>query len=106
VQDVRLVQCHVGSWDNTVGIATGYMLDGQRVGVRVPVCQDFLLSTSSGPVLGPTQPPKQWVQGALSPGVRRPGFEADHSPPTSVEVKNTWIYTSISPTSLYGAVLN
>jgi hypothetical protein len=38
-------------------------------------------------VLGPTQR-------ALSPGVQRPGHEADHSPPTSADVKNTWIYTS------------
>jgi hypothetical protein len=28
----------------------------------------FILSMSSRPVLGPTQPPIQWVQGALSPG--------------------------------------
>jgi hypothetical protein len=26
--------------------------------------------------------------GALSPGIKRPGREADHSPPTSAEVKN------------------
>jgi hypothetical protein len=33
--------------------------------------------------------------------------EADHSPPTSVDVKNTWIYTYIySPTRLHGVVLN
>jgi hypothetical protein len=57
----------------------------------------FRLSTSSKPVLGPTPPPIQWVPGALSPEVRRPGREADHSPPTSVEVKNTWIYTSTPP---------
>jgi hypothetical protein len=29
------------------------------------------------PVLGPTQSPIQWVQGALSLGVKRPGREAD-----------------------------
>jgi hypothetical protein len=27
------------------------------------------------------------VPGALSPGVKRPGREVDHSPPTSAEVK-------------------
>jgi hypothetical protein len=26
-----------------------------------------------------------------------PGGKADHSPPTSAEVKNTWIYTSTPP---------
>jgi hypothetical protein len=27
-------------------------------------------------------------------GVKRPGREADHSPPSSAEVKNAWSYTS------------
>jgi hypothetical protein len=35
-----------------------------------------------------------WV---LSPGVKWPGRESDHSFPTTAEVKNTWIYTSIPP---------
>jgi hypothetical protein len=30
-------------------------------------------------------------------GAKRPGREADHSPPSSPEVKNTWGYTAISP---------
>jgi hypothetical protein len=42
-------------------------------------------------------PPIQWVPGDLSPGLKRPGREADHSPPTSAEVKKTWIYTLTSP---------
>jgi hypothetical protein len=36
----------------------------------------------------------QWVPGPLSLGIKRPGREADHSPPSSAEVKNTWSYTS------------
>jgi hypothetical protein len=55
----------------------------------------FLLSTSSRPVLGPIQPPIQLVSGTLSPGVKRPGRETDHSSPTIAEVKN--VYTSTSP---------
>jgi hypothetical protein len=47
--------------------------------------------------LRPTQPPIQCVSGALYPGVKRPGREADHSPPTSAEVKKTQIYTSTPP---------
>jgi len=35
-----------------------------------------------------TQPPVQWVAGVLNPGVKRAGREADHSPPSSAEVKN------------------
>jgi hypothetical protein len=46
---------------------------------------------------GATQPSIKWVPGALSPGVKRAGREADHSPPTSAEVKKTWIYTSGPP---------
>jgi hypothetical protein len=29
------------------------------------------------------------------PGVKRPVSEADHSPPSSVEVKNEWSYTFV-----------
>jgi hypothetical protein len=42
---------------------------------------------------------------ALSPGVKRPGREVDHSPPTSAEVKKMWIFTS-TPMRLHGVVLN
>jgi hypothetical protein len=31
------------------------------------------------------------------PGVKRPRREADHSPPTSAEVKKIWIYISTPP---------
>jgi hypothetical protein len=37
------------------------------------------------------------VPAALSLGVKRPGREADHSPPSSAEVKNAWNYTSTPP---------
>jgi hypothetical protein len=47
--------------------------------------------------LGSTQPPIQWVPGTLSLGVKRQRHEADHSLPTSGEVKKMWIYTSTSP---------
>jgi hypothetical protein len=32
--------------------------------------------------------------------------EADHSPPSSAEVKNTWKYTSIPPIRLHDAVVS
>jgi hypothetical protein len=40
----------------------------------------------------------QWV-----PEVKRPGREADHSPPCSAEVKNAWSYTSVR---LHGVMLS
>jgi hypothetical protein len=35
--------------------------------------------------------------GSSSPGIKQSGREADHSPPTSAEVKKMWIYISIPP---------
>jgi hypothetical protein len=57
----------------------------------------FLFITVSRTALGPTQPPIQWIPAALSLGVKRPRHEADYSPPSSAEVKNTWSYTSTPP---------
>jgi hypothetical protein len=51
-------------------------------------------------VPGPTQSPVQVVPGALPPEIKRPGHETDHSPLPSVEFKNTWCYTSITPYTL------
>jgi hypothetical protein len=86
--DEILVIYHViyRSRDSIVGIATGYGLDNWGVGVRVPV-RSRIFSTSSRPALGSTHPHIQWVPGAPSPVVRRPGREANHSPPASAEVK-------------------
>jgi hypothetical protein len=50
--------------------------------VRVPEeAGNFFFTTASRSAMGPNQPPTQWVPGALSLGVKRPGPEADHSPP-------------------------
>jgi len=47
----------------------------------------FLFTTASRTALGSTQPPIQWVPGALSLGVKQLGHEADHSPPSRAKVK-------------------
>jgi hypothetical protein len=47
----------------------------------------FLFTTASRTALEPTQPPIQWVPGALSLGAKRPGREVDHSAPYSSKVK-------------------
>jgi hypothetical protein len=78
----------IKSRDSSVGIATrlraGRSVLGfdSRRGLGI-----FLFTTASRPALGPTQPPVQWVLGAFSLGVDRPGCEADHPPPSSAEVK-------------------
>jgi hypothetical protein len=66
----------------------------QQVIIIIIIIIIILFTTLSRTALGPTQPPIQWVPGALSLGVKRPGREADHSPPFSAEVKNEWSYTS------------
>jgi hypothetical protein len=43
----------------------------------------FVFTTASRMALGPTQLRIQWVPGALSLEIKRPGREADHSPTTS-----------------------
>jgi hypothetical protein len=47
----------------------------------------LLQSTESILTLEPIQPPIQWVRGALSQGVKRPGCEPGLSLPSSAEVK-------------------
>jgi hypothetical protein len=87
------------------GIALSYGRDGRgfesRQGLGI-----FLFTTASRPALGPTQPPIQWVQGPLSLGVKRPGREADHSPPCGTEVKECVEQYSTPPICLHGAVLS
>jgi hypothetical protein len=54
------------------------------------VGNNFHFSMSSRPALGPTQPLSQWVPGALSPGVKWAGREADH--PQSVKHKDNFTF--------------
>jgi hypothetical protein len=68
------------SRDTSVGIVTWF---DSRQGEAI-----FLFFAASVPALGPTQPPIKWIPGALFPGVKRPRREADHSLPSSAEVKN------------------
>jgi hypothetical protein len=75
-------------------------------GVRVSAgAGNFSFTTASRLDLGPTQPPIQWVPGALSLGVKWHGREADHSHPSSADVKNAWSYTSAPPIRIHDVVL-
>jgi hypothetical protein len=44
--------------------------------------------------------------GSFSPGVRRPGREFDHTPPSSADLKNVWSCSFIPSIRLHGAALN
>jgi hypothetical protein len=72
------------SQDGSVGILMDYGLDGQ--GSIFSRGKNFLFSMASRPVLGPTKPHIQWVQGALSPGVKWPGCDPDHSLPFPIHL--------------------
>jgi hypothetical protein len=77
------------SWDSAVGIATGYGLRAGRPKFDSRQEQEiFLYSKESRLALEPTQPPIQWVPGALFWGEKRSGRKADHSPASSAEIKN------------------
>jgi hypothetical protein len=76
------------------GIATGYGLDDQFDSRwRHEFSLLHIVQTGSG--VHPTSY-KNGYRGFF-PGVKRQGREADHSPPTSAEVKKMWFYTSTPP---------
>jgi len=76
------------SWDNSVGVVTGYGLNDWMIrcdswwGLGI-----FIFDPMFRPNLGTSQPPIQWVPGALSLGVKWASHEADCSPPSRAKVK-------------------
>jgi hypothetical protein len=76
---VTLIMSGPGS---SVGIATGYGLDGREIESQWG--RDF--SHLSRPALGPTQPPVYNGYRVFPGGRKRPGRDADPSPPSSAEV--------------------
>jgi hypothetical protein len=74
-------KCEV-EYTSFLSLLCPWRLDGLRAGQpgldsrHGQVC---LFSTMSRLGPGPTKPPVQWVQGALSPGVKRPGREAERT---------------------------
>jgi hypothetical protein len=83
----------------------GYGLDDRWFEYRQAL-GSFLSITASRPARGPTQPPNQWLSGALYLGLKQPESEADYSPPSIAEFKNDWSYTSTPPIRLHGMVLS
>jgi hypothetical protein len=85
------------SWDGAVGTATGNRLTAEgsefepRKGQEVSPLH--VVQTDSG-----AHPASYLMDtGGSFPRVKWTVREADHSPPNSAEVKNTWIYTATPP---------
>jgi hypothetical protein len=77
--------------------------------ISVRVATVILFATASRPTPRPTHPPIQWVQGAISPRIKRSEHEADHSPPSSTDlVQRLRMRGAIPPLPicLYGVVLS
>jgi hypothetical protein len=83
------------SHDSSVDIALDYGLDDRGCRVRFPA-EAGNFSLHHYVQNGSGAHPASYPMGirAVSLGVKRPGYEADHSPPSSAEVKNAWSYTS------------
>jgi hypothetical protein len=84
---------------SVVSIAISCGLDGLGVGFRTPAETRFssLLHVVI-PVLESTQCPIQWVPGALSQRIKRPGVSSwPLTFKTSAVIKKTWTYTSTPP---------
>jgi hypothetical protein len=76
---------------------TDYGLDDRGIGVRAMVgARNVFLHVVQ---TSPGAHPASYIidTGALSLVVKRRRREADHSPPTSAEVKETWVYTCTLP---------
>jgi hypothetical protein len=90
--NVALVSC-----DSSVSVVT--RLWAGQTGFDSQQGQGVLIfAIASRPALGPTQPPIQWVPGALLPGAKRPWREADHSLHL---VPRSRMYGAIPPLPLY-----
>jgi hypothetical protein len=85
--------CQISLWAGQLGFNSQ-----QRLGL-------FLLTTMSRLALRPTYPPIQWVLEVYFLGIKQPGQEVDHLPPSDAKVKNVWSYTSTPQIHLHGMVL-
>jgi hypothetical protein len=94
------IQVSRGSYKYRISLNTRRVFPNAALG-SIPSRGMTLFSPplASKPALGPTLPPIQWGPEAISPGVKRPGREADCSPPSSAKVKNGGAIPSLPHTS-------
>jgi hypothetical protein len=87
-------------------LTTGWMTEGLKFEVRWGQAFSFLHIAQTGSGVHSTSYPMGKGKGALSPGVKRPGRVADHSLPTSAEVKKTRVLCIHSLICLHGVVFS
>jgi hypothetical protein len=94
-------------FNNSIWVRYSAGLRAGWSGVRVPVGA-WICSHHYRVQIGSGAHPASYPMGTRGsfPGVKRPGREADHSPPSSAEAKNAWSYTSTTPICLHGVVLS
>jgi hypothetical protein len=66
---------------------------------------DCFWAATSRSGLQSTPPTTQWVPRDLYLGIKRPGCEGDHSPPSTAEVKDALSYTSTPSYCFHGVFL-
>jgi hypothetical protein len=90
---VHNTQVHIctSSQDSSVSIVMNYGLESRDL---IPDRGLKFFSCPQHPdrLLRPIEPPIRWVPGTLSPVAKHLGREADHSLPSSAEVKNGGAY--------------
>jgi hypothetical protein len=86
--------------DSIVGKATRLRAGGSRIQIPVEAIF-FLFSKTSRASPVSTQSPIQWAP-EYFPRVKGPGNNADHSSPSSPEVKDEWCYNSTPRIRLQG----
>jgi hypothetical protein len=75
-------------------------LDGSQL--LIPTEHEIILQKSPYGLLGSPRLPFDGHNGSSLPGLKRLGSEADHTSPSSIEVKSDWSDTSTPPTCPYG----
>jgi len=94
------------AWSRGSSVTTSRLRPGRQRFIFRQEQKILPFATASTLDLWPTQSPIQYVPWTFSPEVKRPEREADHSPPSSAEIKNVWSYISPLSISLHGLVLN
>jgi hypothetical protein len=90
------------SRDSSASIVTRVRIRRQGFDSRQRQGLSLFTTAVSRPAVGPTQPPIQ-----CAPGGTWLGREANHSSPSSAQVKNaSWRYTSTAPIRLHGVVVS